>query len=54
MKSAQGTIRILKKSYFYSELTPFLTIIGGGGSQSMIEGGGAPVRHSERDIKLRS
>ena len=34
---------------FFSNLTHFLTIIGGGGAKPNIGGGG----HSQRDIKLR-
>ena len=39
MKSAQGAIKILLKSDFYSDLTHFVALIGGGG-------GGEP---SQRD-----
>ena len=31
MKGAQGTIKILMKSDFFSDFTPFLAIIGGPG-----------------------
>ena len=31
MKSAQGTITILMSPDFYRYLTPFLTVLGGGG-----------------------
>ena len=54
MKSLQGTIKILMKSDFSSDL-PLLTIIGGSaqhwGAQPMIGGGG--LGHSKSDIKLR-
>ena len=51
VKSAQGTIKILLKSDFSSDLTHFLAIIGGGGG-GRGEGGGGGVP-SQRDIKVR-
>ena len=55
VKSAQGTIKILTKPTFSSDMNHFLTIIGGlspslgGSAQHWWETG-----HSQRDIKLRS
>ena len=59
-KSAQGTIKILMESDFSSNLTPFLTNIGGispslggGGSAQLWWGGGGGLEPCQKDIKLR-
>ena len=56
MKSDQSTIRILMKSDFYPVLTPFLTIIGGGGAVHYWGGGGLSqtlgVRALQKEYKV--
>ena len=45
MKSAQGTITILMSPDFYRYLTPFLTVLGGGGGSDQHWVPGSPRKY---------